>query len=243
MGFDPKDVVIWSADVTETDLYRILGEEPVIQYVKLDRGFLTEWGLGAIGRLQKELGVKAFADAKLVEIPTKLVELTKMHLKHRPWMLNAMAGCISNGNYGIAGEELDGLKRFADLCHEAGTLPCGVTVLTSKTPSVSLLEFGRMPVDQVLHYVGELLEAGFTDIVCSPQEAAAIRKDSAFDGLSLNCPGIRLPDSSADDQARIMTPAAAMAAGVDRMVIGRDLTKGDFAANFGRIADNLAFEA
>ena len=38
-------------------------------------------------------------------------------------------------------------------------------------------------------------------------------------------PGIRLADSAADDQRRVMTPAAAMAAGSDYLVIGRPITK------------------
>lgn len=49
----------------------------------------------------------------------------------------------------------------------------------------------------------------------------------------------RLPGSSADDQARVDTPFAAIAAGVNRVVIGRDLTNGDLSENFAKVDTNL----
>lgn len=70
-------------------------------------------------------------------------------------------------------------------------------------------------------------DAGITDIVCSPREAEAIRKESEFDDMEINTPGVRLPGSSADDQARIDTPRGAISNGADRLVIGRDLTRGE----------------
>lgn len=157
-------------------------------------------------------------------------------------MLNCMTGISSTGRWTDDDpKKVDGLKRFADACHQAGTRPCAVTVLTSKTDDMVAREFnGRTPIDQVLVYVEMLLEAGFTDVVCSPLEVPAIRAESRFDDLDLNTPGIRLPKSDMRDQARVNTPAAAIAAGATRLVIGSDLTNGDdFAANFQRIADNL----
>lgn len=156
-------------------------------------------------------------------------------------MLNVMANVLSTLD--VSNEDVkkvDALKRFADLCREHGTLPCAVTVLTSKSEYAVGREFnGRSPIEQVLTYVEVLLDAGFTDVVCSPLEAAAIRSEPRFDSLSLNTPGIRLPGSSTDDQARVNTPAAAIAAGVNRLVIGRDLTNGDLDENFARIVANL----
>jgi len=201
---------------------------------------LTRMGLAKIGAVQ-ELGYKVFADAKIVEVPRKVMDLAYLHLIHRPWMLNVMAGICSTGNMvALDPNEVDALKRFADACLASGTLPCAVTVLTSKTPPMVATEFnGRTPDEQVLTYVEMLLGAGFTDIVCSPLEAEAIHAESRFDGMSLNTPGIRLPGSSMDDQARVDTPFAAIAAGANRLVIGSDLTKGNFSENFARVAANL----
>jgi orotidine-5'-phosphate decarboxylase len=234
------DVVIWSADVGENTLDKVLVEGLLLRYVKLDRLGLTRMGLGKIKDVQ-DRGFSVFADAKIAEIPDKVIEIAKLHLEYQPWMLNCMAGVSSTGFIGDDDpKKVDGLKRFADLCLTAGTKPCAVTVLTSKSPDMVAREFNnRTPIEQVLIYVEMLLEAGFTDVVCSSKEVPAIRAESRFDGLELNTPGIRLPESDARDQARVGTPAAAIAAGATRLVIGSDLTNGDFSTNFQRIADNL----
>jgi len=170
-------------------------------------------GLHKIAAVQ-DRGFKVFADAKIAEIPDKVLEIAKLHLVHRPWMLNVMAGICSTGIWAHEDrKKVDGLKRFADLCQITGTRPCAVTVLTSKSEDMVLDEFnGRMPEEQVLFYADLLLEAGFTDMVCSPREARLIRDNEEFDALELNCPGIRLPGSGNDDQARVETPLAAIAA-------------------------------
>jgi orotidine-5'-phosphate decarboxylase len=235
-----RDVVIWSADVDEATLDGLLTADIELLYIKLDRLGLTRMGLPKIATVQ-DRGFKVFADAKIAEIPDKVIEIAKLHLEYKPWMLNVMATVLSTLDLSNADiKQIDALRRFADLCLEHGTLPCAVTVLTSKSEFAVKREFnGRTPIEQVLTYVELLLYAGFTDVVCSPLEAAAIRTESRFDGLMLNTPGIRLPGSSKDDQARVDTPAAAIAAGVNRLVIGRDLTNGNLSENFARIAANL----
>lgn len=235
-----RDVVIWSADVDEATLDGLLTDDIELQYVKLDRLGLTRMGLSKILYVQSR-GFRVFADAKIAEIPDKVIEIAKLHLQWYPWMLNVMANVLSTLDFSNDNEKrVDVLKRFADLCLAHETLPCAVTVLTSKSEYAVGREFGgRTSIEQVLTYVEILLDAGFTDVVCSPLEAAAIRTESRFDSLTLNTPGIRLPGSSMDDQARVNTPAAAIAAGVNRLVIGRDLTSGNFSENFARIAANL----
>jgi orotidine-5'-phosphate decarboxylase len=137
-------------------------------------------------------------------------------------------------------DKIDGLKRFADACHTAGTLPCAVTVLTSKTPEVVEKEFGCSSVDQVLVYVEMLLDCGFTDVVCSSAEVEAIRAEERFDKLNLNTPGIRPAGKDAGDQARVNTPEAALAMGTDRFVIGRPITEGNPAENLANIVASIS---
>lgn len=241
---DPREVVIWSADVPMDVLRRVLqdGKAPV-RFVKLDRDFLTRYGLAAIGLVQS-WGYEVFADAKIVEIPVKSLGIAGQHLECRPWMLNCMTDIVSTAYMGSPQVNTrDGLRRFADACLGVGTKPCGVTVLTSKTIEVVTRQYnGRTPIEQVLVYAEWLLEAGFTDMVCSPLEAEAIRREPRFDGLDLNTPGIRLPEHDAGDQARTGTPRVALEAGATRLVIGRPLTEGDFAENFGRIAADILGE-
>lgn len=244
MSNNPYDRIIWSADVTDVaTLEGWLDQLPELRLIKIDRLFVDLNGWNVFDVL-RERGLQVFLDAKSVEIPVKLEGLARAHTrKARPWMLNCMAGGLSNANYELGTEELDGLKRFADACLAEGTLPCAVTVLTSKSMFVVANEFnGRTPTDQVLHYAEELAKAGFTDVVCSPLEAAAIRRDPHFNGLALNTPGIRPAGSAAGDQARVGTPAGALRSGVNRLVIGRPITNGPGtpAENLAAIADEIS---
>jgi orotidine-5'-phosphate decarboxylase len=61
---------------------------------------------------------------------------------------------------------------------------------------------------------------GVDGLVCSPEEAAALRKIVGHQ-MSLVTPGIRPAGASVGDQKRIMTPARAIAGGADYLVVGR----------------------
>lgn len=237
-----EDVVIWSADVDEETLFSSLDREDLgLRYAKLDRAGLTRMGLSSIASVQ-DMGYKVFADAKIVEVPHKVVEVAQLHLDHHPWMLNTMADVWSTGLMeDLDPNKIDGLKRFADACHAAGTLPCAVSVLTSKTPEVVAKQYnGRTVHEQVGVYASVLVEAGFTDLVCSPQEVGFLRAFPDWDSLTLNTPGIREAKSDQGDQARTDTPSGAIKNGSDRLVIGTNLTEGDLVDNFNRIAAELA---
>lgn len=237
--------IIWSADVSDEEtLMATLDRMPQLRIVKIDRLFVTDIGLGVIDRLN-DRGLLVFDDAKIIEIPSKIVGIADKHLVHKPFMLNVMAGGESSDVLEHEDpEKIDALKRFADACHAVGTRPCGVTVLTSKTADVISREFnGRNSMEQVLYYVERLLECGFTDVVCSPKELPAIRAESRFDGLGLNTPGIRPAGSDTGDQARADTPEAALAAGATRLVIGRPITIGDPAENLKSIVASIAAAA
>jgi len=247
--------IIWSADVTLNELTEVVMHEalPKGTVIKLDRLFFIKYGLKPIQLCQKK-GYPVFADTKIVEIPDKVMEITKEYLRFKPWMLNAMAGICSSGELPKATDEnfendkkIDALARFAKLCKDAGTKSCAVTVLTSKTDDMVLNEYDASAKDQVLTYVRLMKECRLTDIVCSPKEAEFIRQDTTFDSMSINTPGIRMPDSSADDQARILTPAKALATCSNRLVIGRDLTGRDtsipiverVSKNYQRIIEHI----
>lgn len=238
---NPLDRIIWSADVPDEDaLMGNLDRMPELRIVKIDRLFLEGRDYSVFDRLN-ERGLLVFSDAKIIEIPSKVVAIAKKHLAHKPWMLNCMAGVESNDVLVHEDpDKIDGLKRFADACHAAGTRPCAVTVLTSKSGEVVEREFnGCSSIEQVLYYVEQLLDCGFTDVVCSPKEVPAIRAESRFDVLDLNTPGIRPTGSATGDQARADTPAAALAAGATRLVIGRPITKGDPAQNLRNIVASI----
>ena len=70
-------------------------------------------------------------------------------------------------------------------------------------------------------------EAGADGVISSPREAAAIRRAVPRPGFLIVTPGIRPAGSAAGDQARIATPAAAIAAGADYLVVGRPIIMAD----------------
>ena len=226
---DTYERIIWSADVSDDAV--LLDKLQRVEYpirVKIDRLYVRRNGDAIFGAINA-VGHQVFNDAKLIEIPSKLAELAEDEIKRtRPWMLNCMAGAISN-SVGRAKKraELDGLKQFAEICLENDVLPCAVTVLTSKTDIVARNEFGVSAEEQVLLYAHWLVAFGFTDMVCSPREAAAIRQEPRLSALNLNTPGVRMPGDVVGDQARVATPGQAIKDGVNRVVIGRPITNSD----------------
>ncbi len=221
------DVVCWSADVeTEEELNATLDTVPKLRIAKIDRVGVALMGHDVIDRT--------------VEIPTKLEKLARIEVAHRPWMLNCMAGSLSNEDWSNPDPtKLDGLKRFVNVCAEAGVKSCAVTVLTSKTEEAVMREFGRSSVDQVKFYTEVLMAAGFTDMVCSPLEARAIEEEFGADAPDRNCPGVEMPGGNSSDQARKATPANALHNGAKRLVIGRALTGPNAAANLQAIVDHI----
>lgn len=116
----------------------------------------------------------------------------------------------------------------------------GVTLLTS-ADQATLDEIGLAgtPEEVVLRLARLAVDCGL-GVVCSPQEVAAVRRLVPKD-FAIVTPGIRLPDAIPDDQRRVLTPRAALAAGATYLVVGRPITAAtDPAAAAQRIVEDLA---
>lgn len=99
----------------------------------------------------------------------------------------------------------------------------GVTVLTSLDQAALARSGITTPLgDLVLRRAEFAAEAGADGVVASAREAAAI-KARFGDALSIVTPGVRPAGASADDQKRIVTPADAITAGADFLVVGRPI--------------------
>jgi orotidine-5'-phosphate decarboxylase len=79
------------------------------------------------------------------------------------------------------------------------------------------------PAQQVLRLARLAQASGMDGVVCSAEEAAALRA-ALGPAFALVTPGIRPAGAVGDDQRRIAEPAAALAAGSDYLVIGRPIT-------------------
>jgi orotidine-5'-phosphate decarboxylase len=99
-----------------------------------------------------------------------------------------------------------------------------VTILTSSTEE-TLREVGiEHPVTEMVPRLALLAKrAGLDGVVASPHEVSRIRQACGNDFLIVT-PGVRPDFAATDDQKRIMTPAEAVAAGADYLVIGRPIS-------------------
>ena len=104
-------------------------------------------------------------------------------------------------------------------------LVLAVTVLTSLDDAdLNMLGLRGGVLDQVLRLAALALSNGCQGIVASALEAAALREEFGRD-FTIVTPGVRPAGSGADDQARVVTPAEAIAAGASYIVVGRPITE------------------
>ena len=161
----------------------------------------------------REMGFHVFLDLKFYDIPNTVAQAVKAA---------AQSGAELLTIHTQGGERMCREAVAAAAACRRPPLVFGVTVLTSFGPG-EMPGIPQAPAD----FAGEL--AGMADswqldgIVCSGQEAAAVK--ARHPRLRCLCPGIRPASASADDQCRIMTPAAAVAAGADYLVVGRPITR------------------
>lgn len=173
-----------------------------------------------------------FLDLKLHDIPNTVAGAVRSLLPLRPAMLTLHA---AGGPAMIAAA-----REAAEAAGAARPMLLAVTVLTSMD-AATLSEIGVAggPVQQVLRLARMALAAGADGLVCSPQEVARIR-DAHGAAPFLVVPGVRPAGSAIGDQARVATPAEAVAAGADWLVIGRPITgAADPAAAAEAIAESL----
>ena len=103
-------------------------------------------------------------------------------------------------------------------------LVLAVTVLTSlDDPDMSMLGIRGAVLDQVLRLGALALSNGCGGVVASAREASALREEFGND-FTIVTPGVRPAGSGAQDQARVVTPAEAIAAGASYIVVGRPIT-------------------
>jgi len=101
----------------------------------------------------------------------------------------------------------------------------GVTILTSISPlSLPELGFTGGMGENVVRLAALARNAGCAGVVCSPLEATDLKAFFGHEFLAL-CPGIRPAGAAREDQQRVATPAQAIAAGADYLVVGRPITE------------------
>lgn len=203
--------------------------DPAVCRLKVGKELFTRAGPALVERLQGR-GFGVFLDLKYHDIPNTVAAACRAAAELGVWMVNVHA---------LGGREMLAAAREALSGGDAPWL-IAVTVLTSHD-AASLEEIGLCgtPGEAALRLAGLVERAGLDGVVCSPAEAAEIRRQSGGRLLRVT-PGVRPAGAAADDQARIATPAGAVAAGADYLVVGRPVTRaGDPAAAARAVAEEI----
>lgn len=214
MSIDARDRLFVALDVPDVgrarDLVSRLGDAATCYKVGLE--LLFGGGLEFAQGL-KAAGKSVFLDMKLLDIPNT-VEKAAANIAGLGLDYLTIHGTDRKTlDAAVKGRGASRLKLLA------------VTVLTS-LDARDLAEqgiTGMSPADLVVHRARLAKEAGFDGVIASGQEAAPVRAAVGPDFLIVT-PGIRLADGPDGDQARVMTPAKAIAAGASHLVVGRPIT-------------------
>ncbi len=190
--------------------------DPTLCRLKVGKEMFTHFGPAFVTELQQRK-FDVFLDLKFHDIPNTVAKAVKAAADLGVWMVNVHAS--GGSRMMIAAREA--LQSFG----AEKPLLIAVTVLTSMEQA-DLLELGitLTPEQQVLKLAALTHLSGLDGVVCSAHEARALKQQFG-QAFQLVTPGIRPAFAGADDQKRVMTPAQAVATGVDYMVIGRPITK------------------
>lgn len=185
--------------------------------LKVGNELFTYGGPAIVEDLQLR-GFEVFLDLKYHDIPNTVAKAVTAAARLGVWMVNVHAS---------GGDRMMAAAREAIEKSRHRPWLIGVTVLTSMTAD-DLRQSGveRSPEEQVLELAGLARQSGLDGVVCSAQEASELKSRLGSD-FKLVTPGIRPAGAEANDQRRTLTPAEAVAAGSDYLVVGRPITAAD----------------
>lgn len=163
-------------------------------------------------------GFDVFLDLKFHDIPNTVASACKTASRLGVWMINVHA---SGGSRMMeaAREAVEGEANQPKLI--------AVTILTSMDDQdLQQLKIENTAREQALYLSRLTRQAGLDGVVCSAQEASAMRELNGEDFL-LVTPGIRPAGAEQGDQKRVVTPEDAFKAGSSYLVMGRPITRAD----------------
>lgn len=199
---------------------------------KIGKQLFTACGPAAVRVIQKH-GGEVFLDLKYHDIPNTVamatLEAARLGVK--------LSNLHALGGYEMMAATMDALDK--EFKGGARTKVLAVTILTSSTEeTLRGIGIEHSVQDMVVRLAKLARSAGVDGVVASPQEVQLIREACGPDFLIVT-PGVRPAFAAADDQKRIMTPAAAVAEGADYLVIGRPISA---AADPAEAADMIVAE-
>lgn len=219
----PRERLIIALDVSTASEARSLISEltGAVGAFKIGLQLFTACGPGLVREIVNS-GAKVFLDLKFHDIPNTVAGAAAEAARLGVWMFNIHAA---------GGSEM--MKRAADSVRNVCSIEnipepkvIGVTVLTSSDRG-TMRETGvenDLP-EHVLSLARLAAESGLSGVVASPIETKLIREEIKRDSFIIVTPGIRQILGTNEDQKRVTTLAAAIAAGSDYVVVGRPVTE------------------
>jgi orotidine-5'-phosphate decarboxylase len=215
MNNSPRVIVALDHSTADEALALVttLGDAPYA--VKVGKELFTREGPSIVRTLVAR-GRPVFLDLKYHDIPNTVAGACRAAADLGVWMVNVHA----SGGPAMLRAARDAVAGCA---HRP--LLIAVTVLTSlDAAELAAVGIKDNPEQQVLRLTRLARDCGLDGVVCSPQEIASV-KDECGAGFLTVTPGIRPAEASLDDQQRVATPASAVGAGGDYLVVGRPITR------------------
>jgi orotidine-5'-phosphate decarboxylase len=197
---------------------------PHVSTVKVGLELYLRYGPDVVASVRGASRIQVFLDLKLHDIPATVAGAARAVARLKPSFLTVHA--------------TGGAAMIRAAVEAAPTTKiAAVTVLTSLgDDDLRQVGLAGPASDAVRRLAAIAVGAGAQALVCSPQEAAAVRAEVGPQ-ITLITPGIRPHRAAAQDQARVSTPEVALNAGADLLVIGRPITG---AADPGAAAAGIA---
>ena len=211
---DPR--VIVALDFPDLNVALALVEQldPDLCRLKVGKELFTRGGPGLVERLVGR-GFEVFLDLKYHDIPNTVAAACAAAAELGVWMMNLHAG----GGRRMMEAARERLERL-----ESRPLLIAVTVLTSlEQADLDEIGFTGSPEENVSRLAALAETAGLDGVVCSPRESERLRRERGRDFV-LVTPGVRPASAALNDQKRVMTPADAIRAGSNYLVVGRPVT-------------------
>lgn len=204
-------------------------------WVKVGMTLFYRYGPSMVDEMRAR-GLRVFLDLKFHDIPFQIKGAA---------FSASLTGADILSIHGLGGAEMiaQGVKGAEEAATERGeerSRLVAITILTSMDQdALSSIGVEEPVANEVARLASLAVGAGADGIVCSPQEAAEMRALLGPDALIV-CPGVRPAGAEVGDQKRVSTPAATIAAGASKLVIGRPITGADDpAAAFDAIVAEL----
>lgn len=193
--------------------------DPAQCALKVGKELFTAADAGLVRELVRR-GFRVFLDLKFHDIPNTVAQACAAATRLGVWMINVHA----SGGRAMMAAARESVAKTAAETGLPKPLLIAVTVLTSlDAADLAAIGIDATPEAQVLRLARLAQGEGLDGVVCSAREAPALRA-ACGPAFKLVTPGIRPAGASVQDQARVMTPVDALAAGADYLVIGRPIT-------------------